>query len=172
MSVLPRYCGHYTYKFQRKELEAREPTPDKTIRSLEENVQMGEASDQIERHIQETRNDLSENLSELEEKVKTAVDWRAQFEERPMTMMALAFGGGLLLSAVLPSARSSRRRYAEDRGTAPPDRESTALGCRHSMDCREANAEKRLVLEDLNPHDARVGSFDSGSARCLCSAEQ
>ena len=71
---------------------------------------MGETSDQIERHIQKTRNDLGANFSALEEKVKTAVDWRAQFEERPVTMMALAFGGGVLLSALLPSVRSSRRR--------------------------------------------------------------
>jgi DNA-binding NarL/FixJ family response regulator len=28
------------------------------------------------------------------------------------------------------------------------------------MDCREANAEKGLALEDFNPHDARIGSFD------------
>jgi hypothetical protein len=70
---------------------------------------MGETSDQIERHIQETRNDLSDNFNELEEKVKTAVDWRAQFEERPGMMLSLAFGGGVLLSALLPSLRSRRR---------------------------------------------------------------
>jgi hypothetical protein len=71
---------------------------------------MGETSDQIERHIQETRNDLGDNFSELEVKVKTAVDWRAQFEERPMTMVALAFGGGILLSALLPPLRAPRKR--------------------------------------------------------------
>lgn len=88
---------------------------------------MGETSDQIERHIQETRNDLGDNFSELEEKVKTAVDWRAQFEERPMTMIGLAFGGGLLLSALLPSGRSSRRRYAQRRRTAPPNLDASGL---------------------------------------------
>jgi hypothetical protein len=88
---------------------------------------MGETSDQIERHIQETRNDLSENFSELEEKVKTAVDWRAQFEERPVTMMVLAFGGGVLLSALLPSVRSSRRRSSGGRWSAPPDRDAAGL---------------------------------------------
>jgi hypothetical protein len=95
---------------------------------------MGETSDQIERHIQETRNDLGDNLSELEEKVKTAVDWRAQFEERPGTMMALAFGGGVLLSALLPSLRSSRRRTSEGRRNAPPDRDAAG----HSIKSRTA----------------------------------
>jgi hypothetical protein len=86
---------------------------------------MGETSDQIERHIQKTRNDLGDNFSELEEKVKTVVDWRAQFEERPMTMVALAFGGGILLSALLPPLRAPRRRDCQDRWNAPPDLEAT-----------------------------------------------
>jgi hypothetical protein len=70
---------------------------------------MGQTSNQIEQHIQETRNDLSDNFSELEAKVNSAVDWRAQFDERPWTLMAVAFGGGLLLSALFPARRSSRR---------------------------------------------------------------
>jgi hypothetical protein len=86
---------------------------------------MGDTSDQIERHIQETRNDLSDNFNELEEKVRTAVDWRAQFEERPMTMMALAFGGGILLSALLPSRRSSRRMSSASSANAPSDRQTS-----------------------------------------------
>ena len=85
---------------------------------------MGETSDQIERHIQETRNDLGDNLSELQDKVKTAVDWRAQFEERPGTMLALAFGGGIVLSALLPSGRRSRSTY-DDGWKAATNRDLT-----------------------------------------------
>src|ERR1051326_3061587 len=73
---------------------------------------MDETSDQIEQHIQETRNDLGENFNELGDKVKKAVDWRAQFEERPGTMLGLAFTGGVILSAVLPAGRRSRSAYA------------------------------------------------------------
>jgi hypothetical protein len=80
---------------------------------------MGETSDQIERHIQETRNDLGDNFSELEEKVKTAVDWRALFEEHPGTMLALAFDGGVILSALFPSGRRSRSTYDEKWKPAP-----------------------------------------------------
>jgi hypothetical protein len=76
---------------------------------------MGEKSDQIEQHIRETRNDLSENISELQDKVKTAVDWRAQFEERPGTMIALAFGGGAILAALVSSGRSSGKNYSGSR---------------------------------------------------------
>src|SRR5258706_12355179 len=70
---------------------------------------MAESSDELERHIQEIHHDLKDNFGELEDKVKSAVDWRAQFEERPGTMLALAFGGGILLSAFLPRGRSPRR---------------------------------------------------------------
>jgi hypothetical protein len=87
---------------------------------------MGETSNQIERHIRETRNDLGDNFSELEEKVKSATDWRVQFQERPMTMIAVAFGGGVLLSALLPAPGPSRRRYSEHRSATSPDREAAS----------------------------------------------
>ena len=103
---------------------------------------MGETSGQIERHIQETRNDLGENFTELGEKLRTAVDWRAQFEERPMAMIALAFGGGVLLSALLPTLRSSRRKTAEDRWSAPPDLEATepSIKSRNAFDDKAKQA--------------------------------
>lgn len=71
---------------------------------------MGERADQIEREINRTRDDLSGNFHELEQRVKTTFDWRSQFEERPGTMMAIAFGGGVLLSALLPTRRSRHQR--------------------------------------------------------------
>jgi hypothetical protein len=83
---------------------------------------MGERADQIEQQIYQTRNELSENFNELEEKVKNAFDWRTQFEERPITMMAVAFGGGVLLSALLPSRRPRRNPRsvtAQATGTGP-----------------------------------------------------
>lgn len=70
---------------------------------------MVETSDQIERRIQRTREELSENVNELEVRVKTVLDWRAQVEQHPGTMLAVAFGGGVLLSALLPSGRVSKR---------------------------------------------------------------
>jgi hypothetical protein len=76
---------------------------------------MGEKSDQIEREIQEKRNELSGNFDELEQKVKQLVDWRAQFEERPGTMVALAFGGGVLLSALFGRSVVRQRVYSDQR---------------------------------------------------------
>lgn len=71
---------------------------------------MGERSNEIELQIREKRNELSENLNELEQKVKSAMDWREQFRQHPGALMAVAFGGGAFLAALLPS-RGSASRY-------------------------------------------------------------
>jgi hypothetical protein len=85
---------------------------------------MGEQSEDLAKHIDDQRNRLSENIDELEQKAKDAVDkakdaldWRVQMEERPGTMLGLAFGAGILLSAILggprrrgPSWKSSQNR--------------------------------------------------------------
>jgi hypothetical protein len=79
---------------------------------------MGETPDQIERHIYEKRNELGENIHQLREKVKTAVDWRAQFDQRPWVMMGLAFGGGFLISMLFggdrDAGRYSRKRWRRE----------------------------------------------------------
>jgi Protein of unknown function (DUF3618) len=72
---------------------------------------MGERPDQIERQIAETRSELSDNFSELQDKVRSAVDWRTQFREHPGTLLAVAFSGGVVLAALLPSPRRSRKTY-------------------------------------------------------------
>jgi hypothetical protein len=73
---------------------------------------MGETPDQIERHIYEKRSELGENIHELQEKVKTAVDWRAQFDQRPWVGMGVAFGGGLLLALLFGGRRDSDRSWS------------------------------------------------------------
>src|ERR1700730_14469958 len=85
---------------------------------------MGETTGQIERHIQETRDELGENFNELQQKVKTAMDWRAQFEQRPGTLLAVAFGGGVLLSALLPTRHSCRGTSDQRPSNAPADRDA------------------------------------------------
>jgi hypothetical protein len=82
---------------------------------------MGEKPDQIERHIQHQRSELEENISELEEKVKSAFDWRTQFEERPAIMLGAAFVGGALLSALLPSTSSISSKVSSLRRTSSSD---------------------------------------------------
>ena len=71
---------------------------------------MGERPDQIERHIRNQRDELSDNINELEQKVKETFDWRSQFEAHPGAMLGAAFAGGMLLAAILPSTSTITSR--------------------------------------------------------------
>lgn len=88
---------------------------------------MGEKADLIERHIQQQRGEFGDNVLELKQKVRRSVDWRAQVEERPLTMLGLAFGGGVLLSVLLDSRRGySMPRLSSD--VQPADRDPAQGG--------------------------------------------
>jgi len=70
---------------------------------------MDQRSDQIVEHIEKERQTLGRNLDELQTRIKTATDWRTQFERHPVAMLGLAMGGGLLLGSMVGGAVSSRR---------------------------------------------------------------
>jgi hypothetical protein len=74
---------------------------------------MGETTNQIAWEIAQKRSELSDNLIELKQRAKAAVDWRSQVEERPGTMLAVAFGGGIVLSALFSALRGPAKVYAE-----------------------------------------------------------
>ena len=69
---------------------------------------MAERPDQIARHIESARSELGSNLHELEDKVRQEADWKTHFERNPMTLLGLAFGGGVLLASMIggPSRRA------------------------------------------------------------------
>ena len=69
---------------------------------------MGEKAKRIESHIQQQRRECRANLLELKQKVRRSVDWRVQCEERPMTMVGIAVGGGALLSILMGGRSRSR----------------------------------------------------------------
>lgn len=62
---------------------------------------MGTTANEIETDIERTRTALGSNIQELEHKVKTATDWRHYYRKNPLPMMGAAFGGGILLSALI-----------------------------------------------------------------------
>ena len=74
---------------------------------------MGQTADQIESEIAQKRTALADNLDELRQKAKATVDWRSQIHERPGTMLAIAFGGGILLSALFSALRGPAKVHAE-----------------------------------------------------------
>ena len=64
---------------------------------------MDETANQIEAHIDRTRERLGSNLRELEDKVEAATDWREHFRERPHLFLGAAFIGGVVLASALKS---------------------------------------------------------------------
>jgi hypothetical protein len=64
---------------------------------------------QIKQAIDLERAELGRNLERLQDKVKTTIDWREQFRRNTMTMLGIAFGGGLLLSALFGGRHGSRQ---------------------------------------------------------------
>jgi hypothetical protein len=84
---------------------------------------VGQTTDEITTHIENTRDNLGSNLEELEERVKAVTDWRQKFQASPMSMLGVAFGGGLVLALLMggrrplrsvtpPRQESERRRFA------------------------------------------------------------
>lgn len=71
---------------------------------------MGQTTNQIEAHIDHTRQELGSNFHELEYEVKAMTDWRQHFRKNPKAMLGLAFGGGILLASAISRPRGRRRR--------------------------------------------------------------
>jgi hypothetical protein len=74
---------------------------------------VGQTTDQIESEIDTSRADLKSNLQELESRVRSAADWRRHFREHTGAALAVAFGGGLLLSAMLGRRAGTPREHRD-----------------------------------------------------------
>jgi hypothetical protein len=72
---------------------------------------MGSTSDEIEHHIESTREDLRSNLNELEGRVKSVADWRQHYRNNPGVALSIAFGAGLLLAGLLGGSRVRGNGY-------------------------------------------------------------
>ena len=69
-------------------------------------------SDVLEREIADEHEALVENLAILESQAKDLVDWRTYVRKSPLTMVGVAFGSGLLISAIAGAPRSRSRARA------------------------------------------------------------
>lgn len=70
---------------------------------------MGETPDEIKREIELTRERITSNLSQLETRVRTTLDWRTQFDRRPWAFVGSAFGVAFLIGWLLtPAPRDLR----------------------------------------------------------------
>lgn len=62
---------------------------------------MGQRADAIASHIREQREELDDNIRELQTKVKRTFDWRLQVRRNPVQAIGIAAGVGFLLAFVL-----------------------------------------------------------------------
>jgi hypothetical protein len=108
-------------------------------------VAMGEKTDRIERYIQQQRRDCQDNVIELKQKVRRSVDWRSHVEERPLTMVGIAFGGGVLLSTLLDAGGRSR---SQERS---PDDRPSRWGILRAALLAVAASELKGFVDDLLP---------------------
>ena len=73
---------------------------------------MGETTHQIEAHIADTREKLGNNVRELERKVKSVTDWKQHVRTSPITMLGVAFGGGILAATMVGRSKTRMARNA------------------------------------------------------------
>jgi hypothetical protein len=107
---------------------------------------MGQTANQIELEIEQKRTALGDNLVELSEKAKAAVDWRSQVEERPGTMLAIAFGCGIVLSALFSALRGPAKVHAE----RTADRLAENDGPAHKNSTRLATSRTSATRKNLD----------------------
>ena len=67
---------------------------------------MDAQSQQIIRDIEDKREQLGQNLAELEHKVREATNWRTYYSRNPWIALGAALAGGFLVSTmIVPRAR-------------------------------------------------------------------
>jgi hypothetical protein len=83
---------------------------------------MVETTAEIATHIETTRDHLGANLDALEQKIKSATDWREYFQSSPLAGVGAAFAGGVLLAMATGTRprRVSRSARAISNHALPP----------------------------------------------------
>ena len=84
---------------------------------------MDRATDHIEQHLDDERQALRSNLEELEDRVRSVIDWRRQYRSNTTAFLGLAVGGGLLIG--LMTARRRALPAALEYRTAPDGKPAT-----------------------------------------------
>jgi hypothetical protein len=76
---------------------------------------MGPTVEQIEGHIDRTRDQLASNLDEFERRFEAATDWHEHFRARPLVFLGAAVAGGALAAIVFGHARSNGTYRSQNR---------------------------------------------------------
>jgi hypothetical protein len=81
---------------------------------------MDRATERIGQEIDRERELMRSNLAELEDRVRSVIDWRRQFAGHPEAWLAAAFGGGLLIALLVRRPAGSPRVIEYSSNATPP----------------------------------------------------
>jgi hypothetical protein len=82
---------------------------------------VGTKPDEIVNRIDRQRDQLGENLHELESRLRDATDWRLHYKRHPWVMISIATGAGFLLGSWMRSGSHSNGE--PHRGEKPAKRQ-------------------------------------------------
>lgn len=135
---------------------------------------MDEKPDQILEHIETQRNQLGQNLSELESRVRSTTDWRTHFDRNPMLMVSAALGGGILLGAMVGGSSKGRSgtssystpRYVSSGGGSSPSYSSGSYSSSSSSPSSPAvSYQKQRASETVDHVKAALIGFATAKAK-------
>jgi hypothetical protein len=133
---------------------------------------MGQTTDQIESHIEDKREDLKSNLQELHGRVKTATDWRHYFDRSPGMMLAAAFGGGVLLSAMMKRGRAGAHASTGSSSTSFDSEHPVRAKTKHEVLDKVDAIRSALVAVAATKLKGMLGEAVPGFSEHLAEAER
>ena len=86
---------------------------------------------EIGQELDREREILRSNLEELEDRVRSVVDWRRQFGVHPGTWLTVAFGAGLLIALMVRRPAGSARTLEYSSSALPPGAEPVGIRSDH-----------------------------------------
>ena len=89
---------------------------------------MDDVVDSIEQQIRADRRALDRNIQALERRAHDAMDWRRHYSDNAGTVMAVAFGSGVLLGALSRGPRGTAALHSSMNLVDPAGRASGHVG--------------------------------------------
>jgi hypothetical protein len=100
---------------------------------------MGATVEQIEGHIDRTRDRLASNLDEFERRFDAATDWREYFRAKPLVFLSAAVAGGALAALGFQNARGN---HAYRSPKSPPSEAVSGSAFATRLNSPAAHADK------------------------------
>src|SRR5690606_31465636 len=94
----------------RRDIDRERGQLEQNLEGIESKVR--DTTGEMQHKVEDVQQQVQDKVGEVQTKLKNATDWRAQFDQRPMVGLAVAFGGGVLLASMMGGGD-------KDRGSSP-----------------------------------------------------